>query len=269
VSNYKHPKQYRIARTSLLALLAVCGLVAISCRRSPEVNSNGDSASEVVTSSTPPFATKETELYQAIRTTTFTESSSNPGPSPSETRTSRVVIGRDGDKRREEYEAGTGQIVSLEIPAGRFVLLPASKVYAELSAGVSERLNEPPDQFPNVSPDSLLNETPAAAKYQRLTTETLAGRATTKYRVTTTRDTDETAVTVETLVWIDEALGMPIKSEFLSNEADRSTRVTMELKDIRLDVDERLFGLPADYRRVEASVIFELIRKGVKAAAPK
>lgn len=269
MSNYKQPQQYRIARTSLLLLLAACGLVAISCHRSPDVNSNGESASEVVTSSTPPFATKEPERYQAIRTTTFSESSPNPGSTPSETRTGSVVIARDGDRRREEYEAGTGPIVSLEIPAGRFVLLPASRVYAELSAGMSEGLNEPPDQFANVSPDSLLNETPAAANYQRLTTETLAGRTTTKYRITTTRDKDETVVTVETLVWIDEALGMPIKSEFLYNEADRSTRVTMELKDIRLDVDERLFALPADFRRVEAPVIFELIRKGVKGAGPK
>jgi outer membrane lipoprotein-sorting protein len=49
------------------------------------------------------------------------------------------------------------------------------------------------------------------------------------------------------LIWIDEALKMPVKSEAKSSDG---TRVLMELSDISLDVDGELFKIPKDYEKV-------------------
>ena len=45
--------------------------------------------------------------------------------------------------------------------------------------------------------------------------------------------------------------------------------VTTELKDVKLEVDEGLFSLPSDYRKVEARLVFDLIRKEGKPATSK
>jgi hypothetical protein len=218
----------------------------------------------------PPFSTKEPDRYQAIRITSFTEPGSAENSSASQT--NEVLIARDGDKRREEYSAGaSGQIVYLEVPAGRFIVLPAKRLYADLSAASreNEQGNIPydgPDDPAGLSPDQLLNEAHAPPTYEKLGTETLAGRMTTKYRVVALSGADSQN---ETLIWIDEALGIPVRSEAISKSGGHSSKVTMELKDVKLEVDEGLFSLPFDYQKVEPRMIIDLIRKKGKSATPK
>ena len=57
--------------------------------------------------------------------------------------------------------------------------------------------------------------------------------------------------------------------EAMSRPNGHSSKVTTELNDLRLEVDERLFSWPSDYRKVEAQLIFDLIRKEGKGATPK
>jgi len=54
----------------------------------------------------------------------------------------------------------------------------------------------------------------------------------------------------ETVMWIDEALQMPIKSETKSVDG---TRVTMEVSEIKLDADNDLFKVPEGYKKVAFS----------------
>ena len=51
----------------------------------------------------------------------------------------------------------------------------------------------------------------------------------------------------ETLMWIDEALQMPVRSETKSSDG---TRVTMEVSEIKLEVTRELFRLPEDYKKL-------------------
>lgn len=122
---------------------------------------------------------------------------------------------------------------------------------------------------PPVSADLVLNAEPAAAKYEKLGNEIFEGRTTTKYRVVMARRPDAIVMNDETLIWIDEALGIPVRSETISGAVTYPVKVTMELKDIKLEVDERLFALPVNYRKVEAPLIFDLMRNGEKSADPK
>lgn len=251
------------ARLLLLFFASSCGLVLQACRGSQLTeNSTSESAStEIATSTKPPYSTKEPERYQAIRVMTIGASSSN-STSPPPDQESKVLIARDGAKRREEYISGANEhIIYLEIPAGRFVLLPASKLYADLAASQNEAgVIDPVADSPVVSTDELLNEAHEAAKYQPLGTEVVGGRTTTKYRVTTAKASSETNARKETLIWVDEALGMPVRSETTFG-VEGSAKAIMELKDIRLEVDEHLFEIPGDYKKVAARLVHERIRR--------
>lgn len=255
-------------RAAFVIFALACGLSLMGCRGSQKPTSDSAPIANA-TSSAPPFATKEPERYQATRTVTFTESATNAATPVSETRTTRVLLARDGEQRREEYEAGAlGTVIYLENQSGRFVLLPQAKLYADLETGSGEAgLSELKIESDSVSPDLLLHESTLTSRYQTLGAETIGGRATTKYHVTTTGETNATVVS-ETFIWIDEALGMLIKSESVHNDADRSTKALMELSDIRSDVDPKLFALPADYRKVAPSQIVAMIRQSANERRP-
>lgn len=250
-------------------LLFCAGGVMLPACRGSQVPSNSNAGPPAIrrsTFTTPPFSTKEPDRYQAIRITSFTETGNNENSSSS--RSNRVLIARDGEKRREEYSAGTsGEIVYLEIPSGRFIVLPASRMYADLSSASGE--NDPDrtsDDSPELSADYLLNEPHAPATYETLGTESLAGRTTTKYRVVVL---DGTASPSETFIWVDEVLGIPVRSETMSKFNGHSSKVTMELMNVKLEVDERSFSWPSDYKKVEAQVILSQIGKNEKPATPK
>ena len=255
------------ARLLLVFLASTCGLLLPACRGSQltETSNSGSASPETLTSTKPPFSTREPERYQAIRLVTVGASSSNSTTSPPN-QASKVLIARDGAKRREEYISPANEhIIYLEIPAGRFVLLPASKLYADLAATQNEAgVTDPVDESAVVSTDELLNEAHHAAKYQTLGTEIIDGRTTTKYRVTTAKASSETNTKPETLVWIDEGLGMPVRSE-TTYGGEGSAKAIMELKDVRLEVDQRLFEIPGDYKKVGARLVQERIRRSDKA----
>jgi hypothetical protein len=259
--------QRRVSRPHYATALLVCtcGFLLPACSSSPAPPASNVSADRKVVLTTPPFSTKEPDRYQAIRITSVLETGID---NSSSSQSHQVLIARDGEKRREEYSSGaSGQIVHLEIPAGRFLVLPASKIYADIST--ASRDIEPSkgaDDSPELSPDQLLNEAHAPATYEKLGTETLAGRPATKYRVVVVTGTESLG---ETLIWIDESLGMPVRSETTSKSSGRSSKVTTELKDVKLEVDERLFSWPSDYKKVAARQILDLTRNGGKATTTK
>jgi len=207
--------------------------------------------------SVPPFPTKEPESYQATRVITFTEAVSEQIDVAAPQRTTRVMLARLGEHRREEYEAGPiGTIVYLENAAGRFVLVPQARLYADANeAGNEGALGIVRTETETVSPDQLLNSPRPFIQYQKLEAEVIEGRITTKYRVT-----GNSAGNNENFIWVDEQLGMPVASRYTTINANRSTRVSIDLRDIRTEVDASMFVLPAAYRKVAASQILDLIR---------
>jgi outer membrane lipoprotein-sorting protein len=245
-----------LARLLLLTLLVTIA----SCKKS-EVAGNGNAAAGNVSggaaASTPPFATKEPERYQAVRVITTSGGGAQAAATGDGT-AGRTLIARDGDRRREDYEAGAGERISyLQLPEGNYVLLPARKLYAELKpeggGGATERGAGVPPDF---SPDKLLNEARPQSRYEKLGAETVNGRATTKYKVTIQAGQGR-EVTTESLIWVDEQLGMPVKSETTTTGGPSAgAKVLMELRDIKETIDAGLLELPSDYRKVEARELF-------------
>jgi hypothetical protein len=258
------PVSIKSARASLLiSLMLLFMLAGAACKRSSvESNANSNSSNanagtaEDVTSSTPPFQTKEPERYQATMVTAGSlggQAGSIPGMSALTDR--QMFIARDGDKRRVETELLPGvKVAYLQLAGGqRYLLYPAKKIYAEVKMDGSSSSNYSGLGVPSdFSADKLVNTAPTGAKYEKLGTEQVNGRTTTKYRVTNAGAAGSDAAKTETIIWVDESLGMPIKSE---TTAQDGTKYSMELRDIKQEVDAGQFELPKDYQKVEYNEI--------------
>jgi len=261
--------QFVIARrtAAIIFILSLALLVTgTSCNRSgSESNTSGGASNGNATtasdntSKTPPFATKEPERYEATMVVTGNLGGDTPViPGVSNLLSKEVRIARDGDRRRVDYELIPGARMSdLQIPAGHYMLLHSKKMYAEVKPGDSADLTAAVRNLPSdFSPDKLINESSPGANYEKLGTEVLNGRTTTKYRVTTKGKGEGSGMATETIVWVDESLGMPIKSETVSTgDRARGSKVTMELRDIKQEVDHARFELPKDYKKVTSNEI--------------
>ena len=115
---------------ALLVIVAAVYKKWLPFRNAPSPDASTASSQEGL-SNVPPFSTREPETYTATRILTFSESWSSSGHTPGES-TTRALIARDGEKRREEFSGSSEPVIFLEIPAGRFALLPLSKIYADL-----------------------------------------------------------------------------------------------------------------------------------------
>ena len=211
-------------------------LVFASCSSQNNSPATNNAATDIVASSTPPFQTKEPERYRATRTiTTVTVDG--------KTTIAKSSTAKDGEMRRTETEIGSSKLVFLNIPDGTFVLLPDEKLYASTSSDESVAGSA---EDGDLTPEKLLHDDIGSTSYQKLGTESIAGRNTNKYRVVVNNSKAGSVSQVETLIWIDEALGMPIKSETKSPDG---THVTMELSEITLEVDKAVFQIPEDYHK--------------------
>ncbi|MDQ3472494.1 MAG: hypothetical protein M3447_02030 [Acidobacteriota bacterium] len=242
--------------TAVAAVLLIAGVALYRFRLKKPISSPSADTKQSSTS-VPPFSTREPESYQATRVITFTEAAPENIDVAAPQRVTRILLARFGEQRREEYEAGpSGTIVYLENAGGRFVLLPQAKLYADANnADTVSALAIARNEAETTSPDLLLNSPRAATHYQKLVAEVIDGRVATRYRVTT-----NSAGNNENFIWVDEQLGMPVASRYTSTNANRSTRVSIDLKDISTEVDPLMFVLPADYRKVAASELLDLIR---------
>jgi outer membrane lipoprotein-sorting protein len=223
-------------------------LVTLSCRSPSNSTANENESTDTIVSSTPPFQTKEPDRYRAIRNVTVVTANG-------QTITTKNLIARDGELRRAESQVASKTIAYLERPEGKFVLLPDEKIWAEVTPDTNLPTSQDPEALER-SPEGLLHADTGNTSYQRLGKEAIGQRGADKYRVVVNGSSAANVSVSETLIWIDEALKMPIKSETKSADG---TRVLMELSDISLAVDNVLFQIPKDYRKVT----FPEFRKGL------
>jgi hypothetical protein len=231
-----------------LALLVLTVAAAgASCKRASVQNTaNSNAAGEAEgTATTPPFPTREPERYQWTRVITWVAGAGNQ-PAVEQS----VFMARNGDRRREDYEVLQGvKLTVLRLPEGSYTLYPAKKIYAEIGGEGSGQASAARNVPPDFSADKLVNASRTGARYEKLGNEEVFGRMTTKYRVTT--GGGQSGESSETILWVDESLGMPIKSESTTrSEAAGESKYTVEYKDIKLEADDSLFVLPKDYRKV-------------------
>ena len=228
----------RQATHTLISLLL---LLVASCRSPNETPATDNSSADTIVSSTPPFQTKEPERYRATRTITSVTANG-------QTSVTKHVIAKDGEFRRLETELVSVRMILLLGPQGNFVLLPDEKVYVDQS----EQAVPDGGLEDETSPERLLHTESGTSRYQKLGADVISGRKTNKYLVVVNAANAANVSSSETLIWIDDVLGMPIRSETKSSDGSRST---MELSDLALEVDKSVFQVPADYKKVAFSDI--------------
>lgn len=226
-----------LSRTTLAVLVALITLTSLSCG-SKRDQPTEQSSSTVVTS-TPPFRTKEPETYQAVRSLVFTSADA------AQSTATKLTIARDGDNRREEDNSREQPVVYLYLSTGSFTVLPHEKIYAETVGPTTS--SSTADGFE----EAYVHTAPIQSTYENLGTETVNGATTTKYKVTVNGAHTGSVSQSETLIWIDETLGMPIKSVTRSSVGTQM----MELTQINLKVDKNQFEIPKDYQKVEMQVL--------------
>jgi hypothetical protein len=160
-----------------------------------------------------------------------------------QTNVAKMLIAKDGEMRRVESEFRSKRLVFLNLLQDEFILLPDDKVYAST---LSNETVPGSAEDGELTPEKLLHDDIGSTSYQKLGTESIAGRNTNKYRVVVNSSNAANVSPYESLIWIDEALGLPIKFENKSN----GMRVTVELSEITLEVDEAVFQIPADYHKL-------------------
>jgi len=232
-------------RAGTLIAVFVVLLGVASCRSQTETLTSNNQSPETVVSSTPPFQTREPERYRAVRTITTVNAAG-------ESLVTKTAVARDGESRRYESE-----VVYLDVAEGKFVLLPRDKVYADLT----DESRILADENVEVSPERLLHEDSASTTYQKLGAESIAGRNTNKYRIVVNSSAAANVSQSETLMWIDEALQMPVRSE---TKSSNGTRVTMEVSEIKLEVDRELFKVPGDYQKLTFTEFRKRLIPGAK-----
>lgn len=221
-------------------------LLSTSCA-SQRSSQNTKTENQLTVASVPPFSTKEPERYQATRTIT-TSIQGNVV-------VRKVMIARDGQLRREEYfDPDLPNIVYLYLPAGTTVIGPSEKIFSEVGPGAETTPASATDQLES-STDQLTLLDSVQTSYERLGPDSVNGRSAIKYRVVVNRPDSPTVSTSESVIWIDDALGMPIKSEAKSANGNYTT---MELLDLKLEVAASLFQVPEGFQKVE---IVELRRR--------
>ena len=235
----------KLARTLIAIGSSSALLFVTSCRAqkdSPAVNSPSP---DTVVSATPPFQTKEPERYRATRTLTSVTADGKAT-------VTKYSLAKDGLLRRTDCEVGSRRAILLQLPESSFVLLPDEKIYAD-EEGV--QVPQLPDEEGN-SPELLLHSDAVRSSYQKLGTESISGRNTEKYRVVVNVALSTVVSSSETLIWIDSALGMPIRSE---TKLSDGSSVTMEVSEISLEVDKGLFQIPNDYKKITVAELLKYI----------
>ena len=236
-----------ILRRKALICSLLMFLIAASCRSQNDSPAANSASSDTVVSATPPFQTREPERYRATRIITNVTADGK-------TNVTKYSIEKDGEFRRIETELVSGKVIFLIGPQGKFVLLPDQKVYVDQADGAVPGASYEDES----SPEGLLHLEPDTSSYQKIGEESISGRKTEKYRVVVNASNAANVSSSETLIWIDEALGMPIRSETKSSDGSRST---MELSGLALEVDKNLFQLPADYKKITAVEMLEYLAR--------
>lgn len=190
-----------------------------------------------------PFESKEPDVYQTeIVLTNYANGEKSER---------RGFTARNGEKLRCDYENDVSFLQSSE--NDRFLIHRGKKVYAEseLKTGTASGTTDTPKDFLTVE---WLNGK-RGAKFENLGAE----NGLTKFRVSLEDAPNNVS---ETLIYIDENLKIPVRQEFYSGSDGQKLLVfSMELQNLKLEADDKLFGLPKDFRKISTNEFQKIIRQ--------
>jgi hypothetical protein len=175
-----------------------------------------------------PFSTKEPENFQVEIVITVNNAEN------------KIFAARSGKNRRVDFQAGTKRQVTFVHTDKYYLINPGRKIYVD--DAVIENITVEENWTDFLTTEWLNAKTDV--KFFKLDAENNLAR----YRVVFG---DAENAKSETLIFVDEAAGLPVRQEFYSIEgAQKTLTMTVELKNLKLEAAADLFAVPADYRKV-------------------
>lgn len=197
-------------------------------------------------------------MYQADIVVSFPAGERDTGPSAI---AQKYFTARAGENRRTDYELAAGEIMSvLENGDGKTVVLLPNK---KCSAGSKSRepgaapAGESFGEF--LTTEWLAEKIPA--NFEDLGKEESGSKMLSKFRVRFEK-TAGLEGTSEAVVWVDEELGMPVKTEFYSlRDGQQVNKVTTEFRNLKLSVEPGIFEIPAGCQNISAAEMQKILRQ--------
>lgn len=186
-----------------------------------------------------PFSTKEPENFQVEIVITAKNSEF------------KIFAARAGNHRRVDFNAGTKKQVTYLHTNKHYLIQQSKKIYVDDAEAEEFTVSENWMEF--LTTEWLNNKTDV--KFFKLDAENNLS----KYRVVFG---DAENAKSESLIFIDEAAGLPVRQEFYSVEGEQKTlTMTVELKNLKLEAASDLFAVPADYQKVSREEFAGISRK--------
>ncbi|MBA2493195.1 MAG: hypothetical protein H0V31_00695 [Acidobacteria bacterium] len=185
-----------------------------------------------------PFSTKEPENFQAEFVVT------------SGGKEDKTFVARNDGNRRYDYDFGQKTQLSVVRTADNksFLIFQDKKIYAENSNNAFAQIGENPFDFLT---NEWLNQK-ANAKFLNLGAE----NSLMKYRVVLGENENS-----ESIVWVNEKIGLPVKQEFYSIGGEqRILNFTFEMRNFKPRTDAGLFEIPQDYKKVSVEEFRKILQ---------
>jgi outer membrane lipoprotein-sorting protein len=227
--------------TKFFIVFAFAPLIFTACRfwqkSGGEVTSPTPFVAEELKSEIP-FSTKEPDTFQAEIVVTADESEN------------KMFVARSGNKRRFDYDFESAKQVSTIQTDKFYTLLAGKKIYTEAASGTAAAQENWTDFLTNV----WLNQKPDAKFYKQAAENNL-----TVYRAVFGDAANQKS---EALIYVDEALNLPVKQEFYTVSGEQRTlTMSVELKNLKLEASDDLFVVPKDFRKVSSEEFQKVLRK--------
>jgi outer membrane lipoprotein-sorting protein len=203
-------------------------------------NPNAESATSGVT-----INAREPEKYSAtLQLSIETEGADKAAGTPS----LAVQIARNASNRRFEFKLPDGTpLIYLDHNHHHYVIVPARKQYAELTA---EAADEQMQKL--MTPDELVEDLRGLTGVERAGEAPVNGRAAEKYRYSAgDKNAKGVDAKAESFIYVDKETGLPLRAEKLPRRsADKITRLVIEMRDLKTDIETSLFEVPDGYAQV-------------------
>lgn len=149
----------------------------------------------------------------------------------------RYFIARDGLKQRIEFDQGTDRHKIFIRNTGYLIIDPKKRSFAEKPVDTGQTF-----------PAEFISD---------LTQQLLTARSDTEFEFVRTADDRDIYKAVindstvsETLVYVDKAMKMPVKTEYYQvNGESKTLTVSTEIRNFKTEVDENMFAVPSGYRK--------------------
>ncbi len=239
----------RSLTTGILSLALM--LLHVACK--PGLNSNANSNAPTISRSISTktnsegvnngvaINTREPGKYSAtLQLSIETEGGDKAASAPSLS----VQVSRNGNDRRFEFKLPDGSpLIYLDHNNHHYVIVPARKEYAELADEQTDKL---------MTPDQLIEDLKSLTGVERAGEGLINGRAAEKYRyLAADKNAKAGDPKAEAFIYVDKETGLPLRAEKLPRRsADKTTRVVIEMRDLKTEIDTSLFELPAGYTQV-------------------